>query len=194
MPGRLNRVVRLFRGQQTRRFFQLAEAGVRSPSAAACSTGWDGDTMKLGRLNHVGIATPSIAKSIAFYRDVMGAGVIREPFDLPAQGVKVCFVDTPNSQDRAHRAAGRGVADPRLSSRRTAGGAASSLLRGARYPRSQGVVRERWVQGARRAAHRRAWTMIFFVPPEGHGRRAHRDHGDSAWRALRIGPRSPRRK
>lgn len=51
--------------------------------------------MKLGRLNHVGVATPSIAASIAFYRDVMGAEVIREPFDLPAQGVKVCFVDTP---------------------------------------------------------------------------------------------------
>ena len=54
--------------------------------------------MKLGRLNHVGVATPSIAASIAFYREVMGAEVIREPFDLPAQGVKVCFVDTPNSQ------------------------------------------------------------------------------------------------
>lgn len=51
--------------------------------------------MKLGRLNHVGVATPSIAASIAFYREVMGAEVIREPFDLPAQGVKVCFVDTP---------------------------------------------------------------------------------------------------
>src|SRR3954467_12700251 len=54
--------------------------------------------MKLGRLNHVGIATPSIADSIAFYRDVMGAELIRAPFALPAQGVRVCFVDTPNSQ------------------------------------------------------------------------------------------------
>jgi len=54
--------------------------------------------MKLGRLNHVGVATPSIEASIAFYRDVMGAGVIHDPFDLPAQGVKVCFVDTPNTQ------------------------------------------------------------------------------------------------
>ncbi len=27
--------------------------------------------MKLGRLNHVGVATPSIADSIARYRDVM---------------------------------------------------------------------------------------------------------------------------
>lgn len=51
--------------------------------------------MKLGRLNHIGVATPSLAASIAYYRDVMGATHIHEPFDLPAQGVKVCFVDTP---------------------------------------------------------------------------------------------------
>ena len=51
--------------------------------------------MKLGRLNHIGIATPSIAGSIAFYRDVMGATNIGEPFDLPAIGVKICFIDTP---------------------------------------------------------------------------------------------------
>lgn len=55
--------------------------------------------MKLGRLNHIGIATPSIADSITFYRDVMGATRIHEPFDLPEQGVKVCFVDTPTGAD-----------------------------------------------------------------------------------------------
>ena len=54
--------------------------------------------MKLGRLNHIGVATPSIEASIALYRDVLGATKIHEPFDLPAQGVKVCFVDTPNTQ------------------------------------------------------------------------------------------------
>ena len=54
--------------------------------------------MILGRLNHVGVATRSIEASIAFYRDVMGATAIGEPFDLPAQGVRVCFVDTPNTQ------------------------------------------------------------------------------------------------
>ncbi|MBB3980791.1 methylmalonyl-CoA/ethylmalonyl-CoA epimerase [Sphingobium fontiphilum] len=51
--------------------------------------------MKLGRLNHIGVATPSMEASIAYYRDVMGATKICEPFDLPAQGVRVCFVDTP---------------------------------------------------------------------------------------------------
>ena len=54
--------------------------------------------MKLGRLNHVGVATPSIADAIPYWRDVMGATVIHDPFDLPAPGVKVCFVDTPNTQ------------------------------------------------------------------------------------------------
>jgi methylmalonyl-CoA/ethylmalonyl-CoA epimerase len=54
--------------------------------------------VKLGRLNHVGVATPSIADAIRYWRDVMGATSIGEPFDLPAQGVKVCFVDTPNTQ------------------------------------------------------------------------------------------------
>lgn len=53
--------------------------------------------MKLGPLNHVGVATPSIDDSIAFWRDTMGATTIHEPFDMPAQGVKVCFVDTPPS-------------------------------------------------------------------------------------------------
>ena len=54
--------------------------------------------MQLGRLNHVGVATPSIETSVALYRDVRGATHIGDPFDLPAQGVRVCFVDTPNSQ------------------------------------------------------------------------------------------------
>ncbi|MBU3078802.1 methylmalonyl-CoA epimerase [Sphingomonas quercus] len=53
---------------------------------------------RLGRLNHVGIATPSIAEGLRLYRDLLGGTVSREPFDLPAQGVRVCFVDTPNSQ------------------------------------------------------------------------------------------------
>lgn len=54
--------------------------------------------MQFGRLNHVGIATPSIDESIALYRDRLGATRIHAPFDLPPQGVRVCFIDTPNSQ------------------------------------------------------------------------------------------------
>ena len=51
--------------------------------------------MKLGRLNHVGVAVPSMADAITFYRDVLGASVITEPFDMPEQGVKIAFVNTP---------------------------------------------------------------------------------------------------
>ena len=54
--------------------------------------------MELGRLNHVGVATPSIENSVALWRDLLGATRIHDAFDLPAQGVRVCFVDTPNSQ------------------------------------------------------------------------------------------------
>ncbi|MEQ1726390.1 MAG: methylmalonyl-CoA epimerase [Sphingopyxis sp.] len=54
--------------------------------------------MKLGRLNHIGVATPSIEASIAHWRDVMGATTIHTPFDMPDQGVRVCFVDAPNTQ------------------------------------------------------------------------------------------------
>lgn len=54
--------------------------------------------MTLGRLNHVGIATPSIERSVATYRALLGAEAIGAPFDLPAQGVRVCFIDAPNTQ------------------------------------------------------------------------------------------------
>ena len=54
--------------------------------------------MKLGRLNHVGVATRSISDSLALYRSMFGAEPHGEPCDLPAQGVRVCFVNAPNSQ------------------------------------------------------------------------------------------------
>ena len=52
--------------------------------------------MKLGPLNHVGVAVPDMAAAIAFWRETMGATQVSEPFDMTEQGVKVCFVDTPN--------------------------------------------------------------------------------------------------
>lgn len=54
--------------------------------------------MKLGRMNHLGYAVPDMGAAIAHYRDVMGAQVITEPFDLPEQRVKVCFVNTPGHE------------------------------------------------------------------------------------------------
>ena len=54
--------------------------------------------MTLGRLNHIGIATPSIERSVETYRTLLGATAIGDAFDLPAQGVRVCFIDAPNTQ------------------------------------------------------------------------------------------------
>lgn len=52
--------------------------------------------MQLGRLNHVGVAVPDLPNAIRFWREVMGARVVTEPLDMPEQGVRVCFVDTPD--------------------------------------------------------------------------------------------------
>src|SRR5579871_650205 len=52
----------------------------------------------IGRLNHVGVATPSIEESWRLYRDVFGATAITEKRALPEQGVTVSFVDLANSQ------------------------------------------------------------------------------------------------
>ncbi len=52
----------------------------------------------LGRLNHVGIAGPSIAIMLERYQALFGAAVSTPAFDLPAQGVRVAFIDVANSQ------------------------------------------------------------------------------------------------
>lgn len=52
----------------------------------------------IGKLNHVGVATPSIDKAVALYRDVLGATSITEKWAMEEQGVWVCFVNLPNSQ------------------------------------------------------------------------------------------------
>jgi methylmalonyl-CoA/ethylmalonyl-CoA epimerase len=52
----------------------------------------------IGKLNHVGVATPSIEESWKLYRDVLGATDITEKRALEEQGVWVSFVNLPNSQ------------------------------------------------------------------------------------------------
>ncbi|MEM9739475.1 MAG: methylmalonyl-CoA epimerase [Pseudomonadota bacterium] len=56
------------------------------------------DEFEIGPLNHVGVAVPDIQDAIETYRSLYGAKSITEPFDMPEQGVKVCFVNLPNSQ------------------------------------------------------------------------------------------------
>ena len=52
----------------------------------------------IGPLNHVGIAVPSIEVAAKVYKNLYGVVNITEPGELPAQGVRFCFVNLPNSQ------------------------------------------------------------------------------------------------
>lgn len=52
----------------------------------------------IGKLNHVGVATPSIEESWKLYVDVLGATSVTPRKALPEQGVWVSFVDLPNAQ------------------------------------------------------------------------------------------------
>ncbi|XP_037069134.1 methylmalonyl-CoA epimerase, mitochondrial-like [Pollicipes pollicipes] len=52
---------------------------------------------KLGRLNHIAIATPDLKKSTALYRDVLGAEV-SEPQALPEHGVRTVFINLGNTK------------------------------------------------------------------------------------------------
>jgi len=52
----------------------------------------------IGKLNHVGVATPSIEASWSLYRDLMGVTDITPKRALPEQGVWVSFVNLPNAQ------------------------------------------------------------------------------------------------
>ena len=52
----------------------------------------------LGPLNHVGIAVPSIDAAAEVYKNLYGVVDITDPGELPAQGVRFCYVNLPNSQ------------------------------------------------------------------------------------------------
>lgn len=51
----------------------------------------------IGRLNHVAIAVPDLAKATALYRDTFGAKV-SDPVDQPDHGVITVFVELPNTK------------------------------------------------------------------------------------------------
>jgi methylmalonyl-CoA/ethylmalonyl-CoA epimerase len=51
----------------------------------------------IGRLNHIAIAVPDLAKAAALYRDALGAKV-SAPVPLPAHGVTTVFVELPNTK------------------------------------------------------------------------------------------------
>ena len=51
----------------------------------------------IGRLNHVAIAVPDLAKASALYRDSLGAEV-SAPLPQPEHGVTIIFISLPNTK------------------------------------------------------------------------------------------------
>ena len=51
----------------------------------------------IGRLNHVAIAVPDLGAAAGTYRDALGA-TVSEPRSLPEHGVRIVFVELPNSK------------------------------------------------------------------------------------------------
>jgi len=51
----------------------------------------------IGRLNHVAIAVPDLEAARAMYRDVLG-GAVSDIIEQPAHGVRVVFVNLPNTK------------------------------------------------------------------------------------------------
>lgn len=51
----------------------------------------------IGRLNHVAIATPSVAEASKIYRDTLGAKV-SAPVPQPDHGVVTVFIELPNTK------------------------------------------------------------------------------------------------
>jgi methylmalonyl-CoA/ethylmalonyl-CoA epimerase len=54
--------------------------------------------MKLGRLNHVGVATPDVKAAAKIYAELYGAADATEAKDFPRLGVRVIFVNISNMQ------------------------------------------------------------------------------------------------
>jgi len=84
------------------RFLSLGRASVLAISRMERSYSGEASSLpsalwKLGRLNHVAIATPDLEKSTALYRDVMGAEV-SDVVPLPEHGVYTVFVKLDNTK------------------------------------------------------------------------------------------------
>ena len=51
----------------------------------------------IGRLNHIAIAVPDLAAASDIYKNTLGA-TVREPQDEPDHGVRVVFIELPNTK------------------------------------------------------------------------------------------------
>ena len=83
----------------------------------------------IGRLNHVAIAVRDVAAASASYRDALGAKVTA-PADLPEHGVRVVFVELPNTKIEFLEPLGRHVSHREIPRKEPRWRHASHLLRG----------------------------------------------------------------
>lgn len=75
----------------------------------------------IGRLNHVAIAVPDLAKATQIYHGVLGAEV-SEPVPLPEHGVTTVFVNLPNTKIELLEPLGADSPIARFLERNAAGG------------------------------------------------------------------------
>ena len=75
----------------------------------------------IGRLNHVEIAVPDLARAAAVYRDTLGA-TVSEPAPLAEHGVTTVFVDLPNTRIELLEPLGDGSPIARFLARNPDGG------------------------------------------------------------------------
>src|SRR5579884_1191117 len=125
--------------------------------------------MKLGRLNQVGLATPSIERSLELYRTMFDAQQHGPAFELPAQGVRVCFVDTPNSQIELIEPLGASSPIAKFLEKNPLGGQHHVCFE---VPDIHAAKRELEERGARTLGEPRIGahgTLVFFVHPKDMG-------------------------
>ena len=75
----------------------------------------------IGKLNHVAIAVPDIAKAAAIYRDTLGADVT-PPVAQPDHGVTTVFVHLPNTKIELLEPLGEGSPIAKFLERNPSGG------------------------------------------------------------------------
>ena len=126
--------------------------------------------MKLGRLNHVGVATPSIEQSLELYRNHVRRRAARtEPFDLPGAGRPRLLRRHAQQPDRADRAARRNLADREVPREEPLGGQHHVCFE---VPDIHAAKAEFEAKGARVLGEPRIGahgTLVFFVHPKDMG-------------------------
>lgn len=122
----------------------------------------------LGRINHIGVAVPSIADALTTYRELYGVpdAHITPLRDMPEQGVRVAFVNFENSQIELIEPLGEASPIHRFLEKNPAGGQHHVCWEVADIYAARDTMRERGatVLGEPRiGAH---GTLIIFVHPK----------------------------